>query len=143
MLTTDGFDSNVEQLNEIVEEVLTPDDIRLSLVASDGRIFYDSVFPMDQHNGDYVFPSVELKDASINGSPSELSQLALENHMSRPEISAAFNNILNPIGAVRVSSTTPSISEKRAYVAHVFEFNTDTKETACVRISMLISSDST
>ena len=107
MVTKDGFDSNIDELEKIIALNLKNGE-RLTLVYSDGRLFFDSAYVRRLHNGVHVFQSDELKDASINGSQTELPQLAIENHMSRPEVFSASQHPSFVSSSKRVSSTVSS-----------------------------------
>lgn len=98
-----GYNENIDSVLQFIEENLPI--YRISLITIDGRFFFDTTYTQDLHNGIQVYTDINLLEASINGSPDELTELAIENHESRPEISAAirYNDLRT---ATRQSATT-------------------------------------
>lgn len=138
MVTSEGFYQYIEQLESIVRFNLEPENMRLSLIYSDGRLFYDSAFSIEEHNGTHVFGSLALKNAIINGAGPEIQQLAIENHMTRPEVFESLQHISSFSVATRISSTTELSDSRRVYVANATE--AELADTVCIRISMLAPS---
>lgn len=141
MVTKEGFDANVDELEKIIDLNLRNGE-RLSLIYSDGRLFFDSYYPRTLHNGIDVFQSEALKNASINGSKTELSQLAIENHMTRPEVLAASQHPSFVASAKRISSTTsPGGLNLTTYVAQAVESPPGTLVVIRLSLSSLIEDD--
>ena len=95
MVTEDGFKANIDKFLPKIKN-LVDGGYRVSLIYSDGRLFFDSFLPLDCHSGTRVYDNKFMIDNTLGGDKGDIPQLAIENHMARMEIlyarDAAFNN---------------------------------------------------
>lgn len=117
------FEFNLNLVRQYIQEHLS--DKRITFIHSDGRIFFDSHYSDELHTGKHVFQNKALRNFTIeeegedeSGNPitieySELAQMAIENHASRPEIFNAFRSA----GIWKSSRPSSTVHKKSNYYA--------------------------
>lgn len=111
MRVVSGYNEHIGHVLHFVNEHLS--EFEVTIINNDGRVLFDSRQGQDIHTGSHVFRSQVLFDASFekNGEiETQIKELAIENHGSRPEIQAALR-----YPDIRLSTRQSSTSGKNSY----------------------------
>lgn len=129
MITEEGFYEHLDGARALINAHVGDD--RVCFVYSDGRFYFDSNIPDVNHNGTRVYQEENLKEAVINDAGPSISSLAIENHMTRPEVFGAFKGC-DIISEHRVSDTSGT---RQTYYAKSY-YHRRTCEHIVIRISV-------